>query len=174
MYDTALDYVPDDAFETGVSVFEIDKNGLPILSNLQLVSSLLSRLDHKAFEITGEKVGIGNDGEPLVSNITILKQRRIKKEKLINHVLKVLLSNFKTATYDETKNHSDNSLLSFYVETKINIKTGERVSIYEDYGNYTDYIRCPSYDEYIFNGWEFSNPVDTFPTQLGYKSGHYS
>lgn len=164
----AFEKIPKDAYEVGLSVFEIDQNRMPILSNLQLVSSLLSRLDDGIYEVSGVKVGDGNDGEPLISLSEIEKKRRIGKEKLVDHVLSTLLANFKTAEYDRQDDCGDNKLFSFYVQKKINKKTGEKVSIWDDTDG-EEWVNMPAYTEYKFNGWTFSHPVDGFDVNMGIK-----
>lgn len=53
--------------EKGVSAFELIE-GIPFLWNLQLIDSFCSRLNSEpiSFFVTGEEVGRGNDGEPLL------------------------------------------------------------------------------------------------------------
>lgn len=160
--------VPVDAYEDGLSVFEMDKNGMPILSNLQLITSLLARLDDAVYEMSGDEISKGNDGEPLISNAKIEKKRRISKAKMLDYVLTILLLNFKNAEYDKDSDFSENKLFHFRVGYKINKKTGEKVSIW-DTTDGDDWIKMPEYTEYTLNGWTFSNPVDGFETKLGIK-----
>lgn len=133
-YEKALAELPEEAFEAGLSVFEIDENGMPKLDNLQLVSSMLIRADAPIYEISGDVVGIGNDGEPLIEVEKVEKKRRISKEKLINHAVSTLCKNFKNAEFVGNSDDSECHLRSFYVEKKINIKTGEKVSIWDSGG----------------------------------------
>lgn len=160
--------VPSEAYEDGLSVFEMDKNGMPVLSNMQLITSLLARLDGVVYEVSGDEVSRGNDGEPLISNAKIEKKRRINKEKLLDYVLKILLSNFKNAEYDKNSGFGENKIFKFYAEYKINKKTGEKVSFWEKTTG-ENWVNVPPYTEYTFNGWTFSNPVDGFETKLGIK-----
>ena len=81
-YKEAIKNVPEKYKENGISVFEIENN-LPKLQNLKLIYSLVARLDMPIFEITGEEVGRGADGEPLLVNIRVVKCRRISKNTLI-------------------------------------------------------------------------------------------
>ena len=97
----ALACVPDEAYEAGVSVFEMNNDKMPIVANMKLAKSLLARLDCPIYEVTADEIARGEDGEPLVENITIEKKRRIKKDELIKVVLKSLLRNFKNAEYNE-------------------------------------------------------------------------
>ncbi len=117
-YEEALAELPENCFENGLSVFEIDENGMPKLDSLQLVSSMLARIDSKVFEISGERVGTGNDGEPLIAVEKVEKKRRISKEKLINHAISTLCKNFKNAEFVGNLGNSDCQLHSFYVEQK--------------------------------------------------------
>lgn len=165
----AFSIIPDEALESGVSVFQMDENRMPVLSSLRLVTALLSRLGEPIFEVEGTEVNHGNDAEPLIQNITVLKRRRVTKEKLLDLALTTLLQNFKNATYDPNRNTRENTIFTHNVEYKINKKTGEKVSRYQHTeGN--DWVKMPPYHEYTFNGWTFSDPVDTFDTSLGYRS----
>lgn len=58
--------------EDGVSVFELSESGI-VLDNFQLLKDFASRYTEKYYIVSGDKVGTGNDGEPLLKNITILK-----------------------------------------------------------------------------------------------------
>lgn len=55
----------DELWEAGVSVFE-EENGLPIIHNEKQAKSLKNRIGKVAFIVEGEKVGTGEDGEPLL------------------------------------------------------------------------------------------------------------
>lgn len=54
--------------ENGVSVFDI-VDGKPVINNLQLIDSFSGRHSFKAFFVTGEQIGIGHDGEPILTNV---------------------------------------------------------------------------------------------------------
>lgn len=58
-------------YEKGVSVFEIDKNGLPKLDNLQLISTLSIMLarNTEAYTVKGKETTRGNDGEPVINSV---------------------------------------------------------------------------------------------------------
>lgn len=167
-YEEALADLPEDAFETGLSVFEMGENGLPELGNLQLVNSMLARLDSKIYEVSGEQVGTGNDGEPLIEVEKVEKKRRISREKLINHAISTLCRNFKNSEFSGNSEDSDCHLHSFYIEQKININTGEKASIWND-AQGDEWVNMPPYREYATCGWTFSNPVDGFDVNLGIK-----
>lgn len=55
----------DELWETGVSVFE-EKDGLPVISNIEQALSLKNRIGKAIYLVEGEKVGTGEDGEPLL------------------------------------------------------------------------------------------------------------
>ena len=57
-------------FENGVSAFEMDADGLPIINNSELAMSLKIRLEEPAYILTGDENGRGEDGEPLLVNVT--------------------------------------------------------------------------------------------------------
>lgn len=167
-YEEAIEDLPEDAFEAGLSVFEIDENGMLKLDNLQLVSSMLARIDAKVYEVSGEQVGTGNDGEPLIEVEKVEKKRRISREKLISHAISTICKNFKNAEFNRNADVSDCRLHSFYVEQKININTGKKVSIWNDVKG-DEWVNMPPYREYTACGWAFSNPVDGFDVNLGIK-----
>jgi hypothetical protein len=58
-----LDY--DSLWEAGVSVFE-ESNGLPIIKNEEQARSLKNRIGYAIYIVEGERVGTGEDGEPLL------------------------------------------------------------------------------------------------------------
>ena len=77
-------------FEKGVSVYEgIEKNGFiqiifPSLTYSACVS-LSGCIDRKIiFEVAGDVVGVGSDGEPLIVNCKILKQFNEFEGKIIS------------------------------------------------------------------------------------------
>lgn len=59
--------------ENGVSVFELNGE-TPILNNLQLIDSFSGRHELPAFIVTGERVGTGFDGEPLLKNVSYVEK----------------------------------------------------------------------------------------------------
>ena len=156
----AYDCVPEDAYEVGLSVFEIDKNGMPVLENLKLITSLLTRINDKIYLVEGNEVGRGHDGEPLISDVLIIKIRRIKKETLLDYILEILLKNFNHAKFDKNAEKGE-KLHQFYCEYKINKKTGEKVSIWEQTEG-KEWVKVPPVTEYTFMGWTFSEPVVDF------------
>lgn len=160
-YERAISCVPSDAYEKGTSVFEMDNNGMPVLSNLHLVTSLLSRIDYPVYEVSGEIVGTGNDLDPIISDIQIIKRRRMDKKKLIDHVLYTMISNFRFVEYTESNNNERNQIFKFCKEYKINKNTGEKVNAW-DIVSGNEWVQMPPNTEYHFNGWVFSDPVDGF------------
>lgn len=78
-YEEALNCIRnlDEALEDGVSAFEIDENGNPVLGNDALKAtyeSYLSRKDRKVYLVDGDEIGKGADNEPLLKNVRILKE----------------------------------------------------------------------------------------------------
>lgn len=139
--DQALEMVPDDVFEPGISVFEMDAEGLPILGTMRRMISLCARLNDPIYIVTGEKVGEGNDGEPLLS-VSTAETIQIEREKLVSLILEELKKNFKSVVYDSQSDFRDNQIFDFHIGNKI---------------------------EYCFNGWTFTDPVDGFDVSIGIK-----
>ena len=55
----------DELWEEGVSVFE-EENGIPIIRNEQQSKSLKNRIGDVIYMVEGDRVGTGQDGEPLL------------------------------------------------------------------------------------------------------------
>ena len=70
-----VDY--DSLWECGVSVFE-EENGLPVIRNERQSKSLKNRIGDTIYLVEGERVGTGEDGEPLI-NITSATKIEIDK-----------------------------------------------------------------------------------------------
>ena len=70
--------------EVGVSVFEyIESRGIVIPNNEKAKDDffMLSKMYWKNhYLVTGDEVGVGSDGEPLINNIKILKLLHKKRE----------------------------------------------------------------------------------------------
>lgn len=159
-YIEAVAGLPAHCFEPGLSVFEMDADGLPVLSNINLARSLSVRIGAPVYEISGEIAGTGADGEPLLKNIKIIKKRRITKDKLINCILCALVSHFRNAKKTDPESNCF-EFHTFTVQKKINIATGEQV------GRWTtttgrEWILQPEQKLYSFAGWDFSDPVGGF------------
>ncbi|MEX1550468.1 hypothetical protein [Enterococcus sp. 5B7_DIV0075] len=91
--------IPDDersynyiskGYEDGVSVFEM-RNEKPVLSSLQLLDSYSGRNNMQAFLVTGDRVGTGHDGEPLLKNVQYIKKINVDT---FTDTMKVLDENF--------------------------------------------------------------------------------
>ena len=133
-YDAALEVVPAEAFENGVSVFETDGNGDPVLNNIELIKDFCERLSYTAFVVTGKEVGKGQGGEPLITGIEILNDYKADPQTIINEMKK----RFKNYIFNKSETlTTDGKMHSFF-----DSKTGK---IY-----------------YTFNGWTFSDPTDNF------------
>lgn len=67
----AYDCIPEKCFEKGVSVFELDEEGSPILDTEELINDYNFRIERGdvGMIVTGEEVGRGRSGEPLPTNI---------------------------------------------------------------------------------------------------------
>lgn len=68
----------EEAIEKGVSAFEMDDNGNAIADNEQLKKDLEFRTKENSacYIITGEEIGRGKSGEPLLKNIQIIEKIR--------------------------------------------------------------------------------------------------
>lgn len=55
----------DELWEEGVSVFE-EENGIPIIRNDRQAKSLKNRIGDVIYLVEGDRVGTGQDGEPLL------------------------------------------------------------------------------------------------------------
>ena len=68
----------EEAIEKGVSAFEMDDNGNAIADNEQLKKDLEFRIKENSacYIITGEEIGRGKSGEPLLKNIQIIEKIR--------------------------------------------------------------------------------------------------
>lgn len=89
------DYENRDIFESGVSVFKTDKNGLPEIKNLQQLQSVISRKSYDIYSMYGNKSGIGSDGEPVISGVKQVKKVNITSDRLDKHIERVLQENYK-------------------------------------------------------------------------------
>lgn len=165
-YEFAVKKLPEDVFEAGISVFELDIHN-PIFRNLQQLTSFCSRVvDRNIYEVTGDIVGTGNDGEPLLDNVHIVKQIHLSKKQTKDIVLRTLCSKFRTV---EVKDPQDDSLgfLSSCERLRINIHTGEKKNFYDDFSG-DGWVALPDVQTFIFSGWFFSDPVEGFDTKLGF------
>lgn len=147
-------------FEDGISVFKMHENGLPVIDNINLASSLALRVGKPVWELEGDIVGIGIDGEPLIKNIRIIKKRRIKKDTLVKHIIKNLVSSsyhIDYTNFDKKKmlDYDKLNIFQFYHTKKIDILTGEEVEyLYEKSFFNEDWVRY-EYKIAVFCGIEF-------------------
>lgn len=68
--------------EIGVSVFKADINNMPILDNAEQAKSLWARLHRRHYLVTGEVVGTGQDGEPLLQNVKVVRRLQLDRTTL--------------------------------------------------------------------------------------------
>ena len=88
------DYENRDIFEGGVSVFRKDKNGMPEITNLQQLQSVLERKGSGVYSMSGRQSGIGSDGEPVISGVKGIKKVDMPADKLDKHIERVLQKNY--------------------------------------------------------------------------------
>lgn len=127
----------------GVSVFEIDANGLPRLDNLQLASTLSVLLENgsKAYNVKGKEIAKGNDGEPLIGSTKNEALKQIRKTEYVNHIINTLKKNY--VNVSGKRNDDKGTINTFWNEA------GEEVVTYK--------------------GLTFKNPRKGFNTNLGYS-----
>ena len=70
--------------EEGVSVFKADTNNMPVLENAEQAKSLWARLDRRHYLVMGDVVGYGQDGEPLLQNVRVVRKLRLDRSELEN------------------------------------------------------------------------------------------
>ena len=138
--------------ESGVSVFEKDKDGLPKIDNLQQASSLALRIGKPIYEIRGTVVGVGRDGEPLV-NVKEQKELSISDEKLVLKIESVLKKNYSTVKNDEIRSEKPN-VYRYTYHYYDGFSQEER-----KYPNGTRVV--------LFNGKEYTNPISGWNDKLG-------
>lgn len=158
--------VPEGCKEGGVSVFEIGKDVMPTFENLRQVSSFCCRYgNEKIYEVTGEEVGNGQDGEPLLSGVKIVRRRRISAEKARACVLSFMCQHFKGIQPGSKPEGGELGFFHFYEDEKINIITGERAPSFSVNGS--EWVKVPGRDVYTVCGWTFSDPVPGLDARLG-------
>lgn len=137
-YDVALSRVPSDALEPGVSAFSLS-SGRPVLSNFKLLSTFTDRVDKgdPIFLIDGSVVGTGEDGEPLVSSISSIREISCSKDELVSAALDELKQHFQTVKAPKAP---------------VDDRSGYRVHYFWNDGS-------PSF---VLRGWEFSGCLDDF------------
>ena len=161
-HEKAETVVPPDCFEPGLSLFKMGKDGLPVLNTLDQVQSLLIRLNDPAFEVSGNEIGTGQDREPLIDSLQIIKRRRFSQEKIINHVLRVMILNFGHCEKLPDEAGKDLSLHSFYRDEKINIVTGEKKASYLCPFDSAEWVQLQPFNEWTFWGLRFTDPISGF------------
>lgn len=110
----------------------------------------------------GNKVVKGQDAEPLLNSVQIIKRRRFSKEKIIDHVLHVMISNFGHCEKLPDEAGKDSTLHSFYRDEKINIVTGEKKASYLCPFDSAEWVRLQPFTEWTFWGWTFTDPLSGF------------
>lgn len=93
-YDEALSFVPQNAFENGISCFCVE-NDMPVLDSIELLRSFCARINDTGYIIEADKVGIGQDLEPLVKNVKTIKKWQATKQERVEIVHKILEKMFK-------------------------------------------------------------------------------
>nr|DAV18300.1 MAG TPA: hypothetical protein [Caudoviricetes sp.] len=147
--------------EAGVSVFEyVDSK--PVLSNLQLVDSFSGRNDHKAYVVTGDVVGVGFDGEPLLKNVNIIREIELD---FMAITLEVMNKSFKNVSGSLNEKHD--KMHPFWIANLKNKKTGELKPDWNLVFDAKVWEKVPAFWEYSYAGFDFSNPIEGFNTKMG-------
>ena len=94
LWKARVDEDRDGLFENGVSAFKADEDGMPIIENLQQLVSMAERIGKTAYTMTGEEVGKGTDGEPIVRNVSNVKESSMTAAELEETVVKTLEANY--------------------------------------------------------------------------------
>ena len=160
------EYVPEKVLENGTSVFKIGKNGMPILENLRQANSLALRIGKPAYIVSGDEVGTGNDGEPLVQNIKIEKGKKFTEDELKEYILSFLSRNF-ILVIPPKKQILENQckIYEFYEEKQVNLKTGEIKDCLCGMAE-PGFRKIPGHTYFMFCGWEFHFPANNFDANL--------
>lgn len=160
------EYVPEKAFENGISVFDIDKSGFPILKNLRQANSLALRIGCAAFIVSGNEAGTGCDGEPLIKDAKTEKERKFTENELKKHILSFLSRNF-MLVIPPKKHIPENQykIYQFYEEKQVNFETGE---IKDCLCGMVDpgFKKIQGHTYFMFLGWEFHFPANNFNANL--------
>lgn len=98
-------------------------------------------MEEPKFIVAGEKVGEGNDSEPLI-NIKSVESIEIDRKRLIDLIQNTLKNSFSNVKYKKDYDFGTNEVHCFYL--------GEK-------------------PEYCFNGWIFTDPMDGFDVSTGIK-----
>lgn len=147
-------------YENGVSVFNLVDNK-PVLENMQLIDSFSGRFDKDAFIVTGEEIGVGEDGEPLLVNVKIIKKVDIDFKAI---TLEVLKNKFESVV--ETSG-SGKEIHSFWVTLIQEKKTGKTEQYWGEKYDKRKFVVLPSKWVHTYDRFEFSNPVDGFNEGTG-------
>ena len=160
--DEAMQHVPEKALENGVSVFEMGKDGMPILHNMRECNSLACRIGYKIYQVTGDEVGHGNDGEPLIRSVVVEKSRRIKDSALIRHILSFMAQKF-MLVIPPKENYEPSEEYKIYhnfKEFQVNFDTNEvKERVFSPDDGFTPIL---GHTYFGFCGWEFHFPVAGF------------
>lgn len=144
--------------ENGVSVFD---------GNLSLINlRQINRIGTKAYIVTGDEVGIGNDGEPLLSNVKIIEEYKYLNEYLSDYIYNVMMKSFNV--YIGERDSTNYFFGRFFKETKICEKCGNVIEWYESCCD-EGYTKKDTWLEHVFNGVTFKEPKQGFDCDLGVR-----
>lgn len=91
--------IPDYAFESGVSAWKMGKDGFPEIDNLQGFCTLanFADSDEPLNILKGTVVGQGNDNEPTLKDVSVVREGDLKREDIKEHVYEELTKQFDVA-----------------------------------------------------------------------------
>lgn len=88
------EYVKEsDIFEDGLSVFNANEAGLPIIENIDQAHSLAARIGYTVFCVSGEEIRKGQDKEPLL-NISEAEKIEVQASDLVDIIIDFLKKNY--------------------------------------------------------------------------------
>ena len=99
-------------FDTEISVFKADENGLPVIENIDQARLLAEKIGYTAYGLNGNIIGQGHDQEPIIKDIHG-EQINITDETLQKVIIDFLSSNYEASgSKDESEKQS--TIYSFY------------------------------------------------------------
>ncbi len=147
LWKAGVDESRDGLLEDGVSVFELDSDGMPKIQNLQQLVSMVSRIGQTAYIMDGVKVGTGTDAEPLIKDIENIMEATVSAADLASKVESVLVEN-----YEKVESNAFSYSDRLYVED----------------GGYKDFAGNPVKHSVTYRGKVYFQPKNGWCHKIGY------